>query len=198
MPQACGAHKCDKFVCKSCYITYATTRWREDPLEDTDLVFHSKACLKKGKSYSHRVNEGSLLWSQDGKLGPDDPNTSMAILIDWLRTEGNYAKFRGGPASQGRSKKGVCEEISKKIRDGGCICTRTAKSCLDKIQNIKNEYTKTNNWMNNTGQGLEGTGTFEEAVTKICPYFYEVEKNNDALRNKLNSMLKTSIQTFLI
>jgi hypothetical protein len=31
----------------------------------------------------------------DGPGGPDNPVNSEAIILEWLLTEGNYAKFRG-------------------------------------------------------------------------------------------------------
>ena len=34
-------------------------------------------------------------WERDGKNGPDDPNTSMSILIKWWMEEGNYSRFCG-------------------------------------------------------------------------------------------------------
>jgi hypothetical protein len=45
------------------------------------------------------------LWTIDGVDG--DPS-SMSVLLDWLTSEGNYAKYRGGGPNSGMTKT-VCK-----------------------------------------------------------------------------------------
>ncbi|KAG6961983.1 hypothetical protein JG687_00007393 [Phytophthora cactorum] len=40
-------------------------------------------------------------WHNDG---PDDSVSSLTILLDWLTTEGNYNKWRGGDKQSGETK----------------------------------------------------------------------------------------------
>ena len=56
-----------------------------------------------------------VLWDRDS-VG--DGPTSIKITIDWLTTEGNYRKWKGGSKS-GISKNACCTEIVAKMVENG-------------------------------------------------------------------------------
>jgi hypothetical protein len=47
----------------------------------------------------------ALSWRNDSPLGREKEGCSEAILLDWLTEEGNYALYRGGPQTKGKTKK---------------------------------------------------------------------------------------------
>ena len=55
-----------------------------------------------------------LMWDEDGKLGPTDPNCSLLVLLDWWRVEGNYAAFRGD-GNRGIKNKAIAEKLAEEI-----------------------------------------------------------------------------------
>ena len=96
----CCASKCDKYICKDCYDALLCVKWKMDPVyggpSNTEMVFHSKKCYMKGRTYFQRQSTGTMLWTEDGKNGPSDANNSLKILINWLCAQGNYSKFKNG------------------------------------------------------------------------------------------------------
>ena len=68
-----------------------------DAINNVEQVICSKVCYNKLVWQLAREKEDEagcrLKWDDDGKLGTDDPNTSMQILLNWLLTEGNYSCF---------------------------------------------------------------------------------------------------------
>jgi hypothetical protein len=40
------------------------------------------------------VQQEFFSWTEDGKNGIDDPNTSQQIILDWWMVPGNYSDYR--------------------------------------------------------------------------------------------------------
>ena len=59
-------------------------------------------------------------WDKDGQQGPDDPNNSLQILLNWLLKEGNHWKFRGGTDAKGMRKIDYGKSLSLQIKDAEC------------------------------------------------------------------------------
>jgi hypothetical protein len=72
--------------------------------EDVQVVC-TKGCYKSVASPM------AITWRNDGPLGKEEEGCSERILLDWITEEGNYAKFRGGPQTKGRTKKKVAADI---------------------------------------------------------------------------------------
>jgi hypothetical protein len=72
-----------------------------------------------------------MAWNKDGKLGPNDPNHSERILIDWLTTPGNYSMFRGND-NRGTRKRQYALLIANKIKAAGVRRVRTKKDVIKK------------------------------------------------------------------
>ena len=117
-----------------------------------------------------------LLWTKDGKNGPDDPNTSMSILLKWLTTEGNYSKYRGGSTSHGKGKIYWCSILSKEIKQAGIRKYRSPKAIKNKITNIEDSFKAAHDWAYQTGAGLkdDNPGQFHDYIKKKCPYYFDL------------------------
>ncbi|ETL91413.1 hypothetical protein L917_10037, partial [Phytophthora nicotianae] len=89
-----------------------------------------------------------VLWDRDGVNGG---LSSMKILLDWLTTEGNYTKWKGGGLSVGKPA-----------------------DVRDKIQKLELKYRTAVDWLANTGQGVTDETSIRSALVKRCPYYYEL------------------------
>ena len=117
-----------------------------------------------------------LLWSKDGKNGPDDLTTSMSILLKWITTEGNYNKYRGGPTSHGKGKIYWCTLLSDEIKKAGIRRHRSLKAIKNKIANIKDLFKNAHYWAHQTGAGVkeDDPGQFNDYILKKCPYYFDL------------------------
>jgi len=84
------------------------------PLPDNQVAC-TKACYTLVAKVDAIDNRGT--WCSDGLGGPQDPNHSMKLLLDWWCAPGMYDKY-AGKNNEGVKKMTVCEEIAKKIRNG--------------------------------------------------------------------------------
>ena len=117
-----------------------------------------------------------LPWNKDGKLGPQDPNHSERILVDWLMTPGNYEKYRGHN-NKGVRKKDFARIISERINAAGVRKERTYKDVVNKIDSLQKNFKDAVDWTHTkTGEGLLETDTcsYEQKVLKFCPYYYDI------------------------
>jgi len=174
----CSLSKCKKSIHYSCYKDLLLLPL-SDP-NDNELVVCSRTCYKKVQKDLLKLNTTGnnprLLWEKDGKLGPNDPNNSLNILLKWLLTEGNYSKYRGKD-TQGKKKKDFAEDIARKIKDEGVLCERTAKEVINKIEHIERCFRSAHDFANSeTGAGLkrQSEGTFNDAIRQKCPWYFEL------------------------
>jgi hypothetical protein len=95
-------------------------------------------------------------------------------------TGNNYHLFRGGKDESGKTsgnkKNHVWQMLSDLIKRNGILVERTPHHVGMKINKMEAEYRKTNDWINQTGQGIidEG-GNITDAINKRCSYFYLLE-----------------------
>jgi hypothetical protein len=114
-------------------------------------------------------------WDCDGKKGEDDPHTSVKILLDWWMKEGNYSKYCG-KHNNGVKKIQYCNQLAEKISKE-TNTQRTAKNVQSKIQHIEKTFKEAHTFASSeTGAGLkeDDDGTFEDAVKKKCPYYFDI------------------------
>lgn len=147
-----------------------------DPISQERYFVCSKTCYNWVEK--NFINTPTRIpWEKDGKEGPNDPNSSINILMNWLTTEGNYGKFRGHD-NHGKRKLAFGLQIAKKIKDAGCRVARSGEAVVKKIQEIEGKFIKAHDWVNNTGQGVreqDGMATFEECVRQRCKWYFELE-----------------------
>jgi hypothetical protein len=95
----CAASDCQKLCHLMCYQGLLLVKMNLQPLAAGMIACTKKCYIKAQKELSGGGEdlEGGRFgkWDSDGKNGPDDPNTSIRILLDWWTTEGNYSKFCG-------------------------------------------------------------------------------------------------------
>lgn len=172
-PQKCRS--CDRFIHEHCYQSFvllsnSSNNKALDPLKEG--IVCTKACYKKVRALSIRRPP----WNGDGKKGAVDPNNSERILLDWLMTPGNYARFRGKD-NNGKTKAQFCKEIADKMTKMEVRVERDAKQVLSKIQHLELSFRRAHDFANTaTGEGLkEGdTSSFKEAVEKLCPNYFDL------------------------
>ncbi len=63
------------------------------------------------------AGKGCIVWEKDGKEGPNDPNCSLNILLNWLTTEGNFDRFRGN--NKGEKKLKICNKVVALLQEKG-------------------------------------------------------------------------------
>ena len=76
----------------------------------------------------------------------------MDVLLDWLTTSGNYARWRGD-SSGGITKDALCNEILGKLADAG-LRHRNKNHVRSKIKDLQQAYNRARDWLSHTGQGL--------------------------------------------
>jgi hypothetical protein len=69
----------------------------------------------------------------DGAEGPDDPQSSERILLDWIFTPGNYTNKLRGKDNKGMNKKQVVAMIADLINKAGVVVECDAKQVTNKI-----------------------------------------------------------------
>ena len=173
----CSEISCSKQVHVSCCESFVTQKHSLQPLIDPAnnqaLYACSKTCYSKLKR-TFVDQPARIAWNRDGQNGPQDPNSSEKILLDWLCTEGNYNRYRG-KNNNGTTKLKFCQEISRRISDAGCRVSRTPEMVQQKIKHLEKLFTEAHDWASNTGQGVlecDGQATFDEAIQSRCAHYH--------------------------
>jgi hypothetical protein len=92
--------------------------------------------------------------------------------------EGNYARCRG--KNNGGTKKAHYHKLlSHLIKQAGCRQERTPEMVKSKIQGIEKKFYKTQDFIQNTGQGIlkdYGKESLKDVVIKQFKYYYDLER----------------------
>jgi hypothetical protein len=118
-------------------------------------------------------------WHNYGPIdGPPYVN-SLAILIEWLTVEGNFAKWKGGDRHSGVTKAVLSNQIAQIIKSKGIVIEINGKSVLDKLTNMEPTFKRACDFLDGMGAGITYKESLKADVTKICPYlcpyFYELQ-----------------------
>ncbi|KAG7357175.1 hypothetical protein IV203_001863 [Nitzschia inconspicua] len=114
----CAADGCNKMVHLMCYqgvVLRDKSGGDLQPLSENHVVCTKACCNNFVKSLSGSDSSRGNKWTNDGKGGPDDPHTSMRIILDWMTTEGNYSRYCGKD-NNGVMKLQVASTLAKKMR----------------------------------------------------------------------------------
>ena len=166
----CARPTCTKGMHLSCFTS--KYKYVDFPkLKERVQVVCTKSCYKTVASPT------AITWRNDGPVGKEEEGCSERILLDWLMAEGNYAKFRGGPQTKGKTKRKVAAEIARIINDKGVRVPRHDKQVENKIQHIEKQFKAAHDWANTvTGAGLEvnDRGSFDDAMKQKCPQYFDL------------------------
>jgi hypothetical protein len=176
----CFIPRCKREIHWQCYVHIVLKGQRKGSEQkehfwpgNLDVATCARPHLVKAVSLVKRVTvDENLGRLEDDLKGPDDPNNSESMLLDWLTTHGNYETYRGGHG--GLTKLQVCAKIANMINLKGVKKERTAEHIYKKIIRFEKIYRKTLDWTNCTGQGVKEPDpqSYEDTVIKRCPHFY--------------------------
>jgi len=103
--------------------------------------------------------------------------TSNCVLNDWTTTPGNHVDCRG-KGENGLTKKHFCMAVSAKTNNL-TVSERTWESVQTMIATHEESQRSCNEWINNTGQGVEnpdqGEESFDAIANKRRPFHYNWE-----------------------
>ena len=168
----CLAKDCGKVMHFECYNKFVLEKHKiHNPFPDNyEATCCSKAHVMKALKMQQKASAdagANIPWDKDGKDGPDDPQNSMAILMEWLTTLGNYSKLKGDNAN-GATKIRIIGQLADQINAKGVRKQRTVKSVMNKLHHLTGTYKKASDWANQTGAGVletEGREPFNRAVS---------------------------------
>ena len=108
------------------------------------LQFQQKSARGHGKQ-GHKQGQGRVPWHTDG-LTPE--LNSMAVIIDWFTTDGNYSRCRGGDKQNGTTKVGITNELSQPIKDKGITVERPGRDIHVRINHLEQQFRAVKDWLN--------------------------------------------------
>jgi hypothetical protein len=94
------------------------------------------------------------------------------VLLDWLTTEGNYMAYCGNKKynQTGKIKTDFQKEIDNLI-DKKLGVRKGIKAVENKIGHLERNFREANDWLNNTGAGLQTPGDINEYFCKKFPLY---------------------------
>jgi hypothetical protein len=124
-----------------------------------------ESCKNETDGYGRCRRQHTLGQGWEGQA--QQSSNSMAILMEWLTTLGNYSKLKGDN-SNGATKIRIIRELAQQINAKGVQKERTVKSVMNKLHHLTATYRKASDWANQTGAGVletEGRKPFNQAVS---------------------------------
>ncbi|MGH3056007.1 MAG: hypothetical protein ACRDL7_13620, partial [Gaiellaceae bacterium] len=141
-------------------------------VEKYSKVFVSVVCSKTCFNVAKRGTKGKrIMWHNDGS---NESNSSNAILIDWLTTEGNYSRYKGGDKFSGQRKGMIAKSIAEEVMPSKGITHRTAADVYSKISAIEGQFRRAVDFLDNTGSGVQDEASLMACVKDRCPLYYEL------------------------
>jgi hypothetical protein len=134
------AKDCEKVIHYECYNKIVLKKHKmHNPFpDDYEAACCSKAHVMKAVKMKQKATAdvgANLPWDKDRKDRPNDPQNSMAILMEWLTTLGNYSKLKGNN-SNGATKIQIIGELAQQINEKGVRKERTVKSVMNKLHHL--------------------------------------------------------------
>eukprot|EP00980_Cylindrotheca_fusiformis_P027096 scaffold18779_cov93-Cylindrotheca_fusiformis.AAC.2 len=173
----CRNPDCDKVVHLMCCQAYLFRKHSLPALPGGNVACTKRCYAKAAKELAGGDDvEGARKGGWDSDRKGDEGRTSIRILLDWWMTEGNYARFCG-KHNDGKKKKEFCESLAKTMTQETSTA-RDWKNVWNKISHVEKKWCDAHNFATSeTGAGIQardGVASFEEAVKKKCPYYYDL------------------------
>ncbi|GMG16899.1 unnamed protein product [Phytophthora fragariaefolia] len=108
------------------------------------------------------------MWHNDG---PNDSVSSLSVILDWITTQGNYKRWRGGDKQSGETKNAIAAQISGLIQASGVKTQRKSKDIITKIGQLEQSYRDAVDFLSNTGAGITDETSLQEAILRRCPHY---------------------------
>jgi hypothetical protein len=173
----CNALECKNLIHWQCCDDIYKTKNAIVLLDKSGLriPFCKLGCHSKILSNLNKKLKGTTRgWRTDSPKGPDDfGGSSEAILLHWLLSEGNYARYRGHK-NGGKSKVQFHKELAEKMNAANVQVTRNSDQVGNKIQMFEEKFRVAFKWANETGQGVTDELDFRKAVLKRCHVYYDL------------------------
>jgi hypothetical protein len=171
VPLPCQGPGCRRYFHLSCFKEkYHSLHFNN--LEEGQIV-----CKKKCGEKLEAVGVVRCNWKNDGADGPNDPQTSERILLDWLLVPGNYSLKWKGKDNKGENKTKVAKKIAALMNDANVKVARDEKQVQNKIKYLEKAFKKANDWTTTvTGAGLQENdkGSFDDSLLRMCPYYFDL------------------------
>lgn len=166
----CASLLCSNWICDTCYEERVLQKFGLPalPVQNNPQVACTKKCYLNAQKDNSR--DGRRAWDTDTPTR-EYPNSSEAMLVDWLVVHGNYSKWKGN--NNGISKREIQKEIANKLNKKGLEMgiqrERTSDQIGSKIAWCESKFRETKQWIENTGQGIReemGDESFEQKIEK--------------------------------
>lgn len=106
-----------------------------------------------------------VAWRNDGL---STTVSSLSCLLDWMTSDNNYRRYRGGDSHSGGTKLTIAGEVVRAIAESGVTTRRSAKYVMTKINAVEQVYKAAVDWLNATSQGVTDEFSLRDAITKRC------------------------------
>jgi len=102
--------------------------------------------------------------------------TSMSVLLDWITTKPNYARFNRGTRNNltGETKYAISMEVVTAITNAGITAPRTQEAVIAKISQLETDYDEAHDWFTGAGAGITNESTIKAALLMRCKYYYDL------------------------
>ncbi|DBA00697.1 TPA: LOW QUALITY PROTEIN: hypothetical protein N0F65_003626 [Lagenidium giganteum] len=108
--------------------------------------------------------------------GPTRHVSSLSVLLDWISTEGNYDRYRGGDGHNGATNNAAARESVRLISEKGIRTVRKPKDVIFKIRPLAQSYRKAMDDLNASGSGITDEESIRHFILARCPHY-------DSLKN---------------
>ena len=177
----CSIRSCQKLICAECYLSLVLQRNKLDESDalPNDDVACTLGCHRKALKIA-AADPSRICWDDDTPNGTYE-GSSEALLLDWLKTPGNYAHWRGN--NRGITKQTIQLQVANMINSNGLKMginrQRNEKQVGSKISYMEGKFRETLSFMENTGQGIRedlelSDDKFRDLITQRWSHFWDL------------------------
>ncbi|KAJ0398420.1 hypothetical protein ATCC90586_003562 [Pythium insidiosum] len=130
------------------------------PSSPTDGARNGSSAIAKRAARGPRKQR--ILWDSDNAT--PDGKTSIGVLLEWLTTPGNYARWCDGKGQAGETREKLCSEINAALRSHG-ILHRENANIRTQISELERAFDAAVMWLVDQGFGGRLPPATEDAST---------------------------------